>query len=51
MGSQDITDLLPALKGEGSPRAAHGFAAYRPHLHSLTAGGRICAHPTARPAV
>jgi len=37
--------LLPALKGEGSLRAAHWFAACRPHLHHLTAGGRICAHP------
>jgi len=39
------SDLLPALKGEGSLRAAYWFAAYCPHLHHLTAGGRICAHP------
>ena len=47
----DEADLLPALKGEGSLRAAHWFAAYRPHLHSLTAGGRLPRPPrSARPA-
>jgi len=52
MGPQDITDLLPALKGEGFPRAAHWFAAYRPHLHHLMAGGRGERLPrSARPAV
>jgi hypothetical protein len=32
-------DLLPALKGEGSLRADHGFAVYRLRPHHLTAGG------------
>jgi len=41
------SDLLPALKGEGSLRAVHRFAAYRPHLHHIMAGGRICTHPAA----
>jgi len=45
------SDLLPALKGEGSLRAVHRFAAYRFHLHHLMASGRGKRPPrSARPA-
>jgi hypothetical protein len=32
-------DLLPVLKGEGSPRTDHRFVVYRLHFHHLIAGG------------
>jgi len=46
------TDLLPALKGEGSLRADHGFVVNRLHFHHFIAGG-CDLHPSRsiRPAV
>jgi hypothetical protein len=45
-----LTDLLPALKGEGSLRTDHRFAVYRLHPHYLTAGGSYPPR-SVRPAV
>jgi len=48
--SRQQSDLLPALKGEGSLRTDHWFVVYRLHPHRLIAGG-IRPPRSARPAV
>jgi len=45
-----VSDLLPTLNGEGSPRVVHGFVVYHLHLHRFIAG-RSYLHCSIRPAV